>query len=593
MKHISAPLPPLRQIVAGLPDSVERLILKALAKDPAERYQSAAEFRDAVERVRISLPSEISTSSGRVTATPAKPSEPTVMEPTQLAKGGGRNTTGLAIGAVAVIAVIIGAVVIFSRPPAPTPTGTPGATVTTPVAAAASATQPPPTVPTAAGAATQNAPTVATAAGGATATTQPAPASAVASLPNAKYAALIEQVKTLIVSGSPGDAHDLIDKALESDPQSYDLLVLRGRVLMEQGRERRDQAKADVDAALKIDPNRPEAYITLGLYYLFPNTDNSDEIIASLKNSVANYTQAIARGSQDYYAYWGRATANNALNGYVGSQNNVPIDNILKDLDQAAKYSPKDPRFWMARGELYFDATEYAEALKSINEAVALRPTYTDYHPAAATCYLMLGQPEKALELYTKNIDLQGVAFPKYLADGAYLARASKKIDIARKWAQQALTIDPNTPAATYLLALIDADDRKFDDALKKLDEVAKITENKWVYEAPFLNRRFDHHVLLDRGRILAQAGRVDDAIAAYGVLIEQEIYWSLPLIERARLLQQQGKIEEARSDLRKALELANGNGETGRRNEILEMLGRLATQAAGTPGPAGSATPG
>jgi hypothetical protein len=64
-------------------------------------------------------------------------------------------------------------------------------------------------------------------------------------------------------------------------------------------------------------------------------------------------------------------------------------------------------------------------------------------------------------------------------------------------------------------------------------------------------------------------------------------------LIERARLLQQQGKIEEARSDLRKALELANSHGETGRRNEILEMLGRLATQTAGTVAPASSATPG
>ena len=123
---------------------------------------------------------------------------------------------------------------------------------------------------------------------------------------------------------------------------------------MEQGREHRDQAKADVDAALKIDPNRPEAYITLGLYYLFPTTDNSDEIIASLKNSVANYTQAIARGSQDYYAFWGRAMANNALNGYVGSQNNVPIDTILKDLDQGVKYFAKRSAFLDGARELLF-----------------------------------------------------------------------------------------------------------------------------------------------------------------------------------------------------------------------------------------------
>ena len=70
-------------------------------------------------------------------------------------------------------------------------------------------------------------------------------------------------------------------------------------------------------------------------------------------------------------------------------------------------------------------------------------------------------------------------------------------------------------------------------------------------------------------------------------------ITWTLLLIERARLYQQQGKFEEARNDLRKALDLATNNNETGRRTEILDMLGRLATQAAATAAPGSSATPG
>jgi tetratricopeptide (TPR) repeat protein len=504
-------------------------------------------------------------------------------------RSGGRNTTGLAIGAVAVIAVIIGVIVLFSRPQTPTQTGTPGATVTTPVAAVVtdiSGTQSPTTAASATSAAGS----------GVTPNAQQTSAgsTAVAANPNAKYAALIEQVKILIIEGSPDNALELLDKALAGDPQSYDLLALRGRVQIERGRDYRDQAKPDVDAAIKIDSNRPEAYVTLGQYYLYPNTDNSDEIIASLKNAVTNYTQAITRGSQDYYAYWGRATANSALNGYVGSSNNVPITEILKDMDRAAAFSPKDPRLYMARGEFYFYETNYAEALKSFEQAVALRPTYIDYHPAVAGCYILLGQAEKAMPLYAKTIEQNGTTSnPKYMADGAYVAWASKKKDIARKWAHQALTIDPNTPAATYLLALMDAEDRKFDDALKKFDEIAKITENTWAYDQPFLNRRYGHHVLLDRARTLASAGRLEEAIAAYGLAIEQDNGWTLLLIERARLYQQQGKIEEARNDLRKALDLATNNNETGRRTEILDMLGRLATQAAATAAPASSATPG
>src|ERR1700730_8537825 len=49
-KHISAPPPPLREKDPSLPQSVEAVVLKALAKDPHERYGSVQLFAQALEQ---------------------------------------------------------------------------------------------------------------------------------------------------------------------------------------------------------------------------------------------------------------------------------------------------------------------------------------------------------------------------------------------------------------------------------------------------------------------------------------------------------------------------------------------------------------
>lgn len=55
LKHINEPLPPLRPRVTHLPESVERIVIKALEKDRARRYQSAAELRDALLKAEQEL----------------------------------------------------------------------------------------------------------------------------------------------------------------------------------------------------------------------------------------------------------------------------------------------------------------------------------------------------------------------------------------------------------------------------------------------------------------------------------------------------------------------------------------------------------
>ena len=62
-KHVQDPLPPARSINPDLPEAVELVILKALAKNPEDRYQTAA---DMVRAIQVAIPeSHISPRSSR------------------------------------------------------------------------------------------------------------------------------------------------------------------------------------------------------------------------------------------------------------------------------------------------------------------------------------------------------------------------------------------------------------------------------------------------------------------------------------------------------------------------------------------------
>ncbi len=98
LKHISDPLPPPSIVKKDIPQPIERVILKALAKDPDDRYATAAEFlsawKRALEETETARPSpdRISTPASRAGTATSVP---------QAAPQSARGRTGWVVGCLA------------------------------------------------------------------------------------------------------------------------------------------------------------------------------------------------------------------------------------------------------------------------------------------------------------------------------------------------------------------------------------------------------------------------------------------------------------------------------------------------------------
>ncbi len=130
--HIYAALPLPRSIKPGFPESLERVLLKALAKERNDRYGSAAELMAAFEQAAQAIVSDASTQVADQPAVVPPPIAPaatspaaSAVEPTVAATAPKHSNIGLwiGLGVVALAVVAIAVFVVFDRnrqqPPPP------------------------------------------------------------------------------------------------------------------------------------------------------------------------------------------------------------------------------------------------------------------------------------------------------------------------------------------------------------------------------------------------------------------------------------------------------------------------------------------
>jgi tRNA A-37 threonylcarbamoyl transferase component Bud32 len=138
LKHMTAPLPLPRSINPLLPETVEQVILKALAKDLAGRYQTAAEMVEALGNAVAQVAAQETLEAPAPRLAPQSAPTERVQVPTTARRRAPMWARGV-MGGVLALLVVLGGVWFVTRPAQPTPT---------PQAAAADIITPSPAQPT-------------------------------------------------------------------------------------------------------------------------------------------------------------------------------------------------------------------------------------------------------------------------------------------------------------------------------------------------------------------------------------------------------------------------------------------------------------
>jgi basic membrane protein A len=119
MKHIHDPLPPPRSLNPDLSEALERIILKAMAKDPDDRFGSAGDMVRAVQDLAVLAPPRRAESSGALERTAADSgqasSPPQPRAPSMRAPRRTRIPVVAALGAGVLTVALMALVAILAR----------------------------------------------------------------------------------------------------------------------------------------------------------------------------------------------------------------------------------------------------------------------------------------------------------------------------------------------------------------------------------------------------------------------------------------------------------------------------------------------
>lgn len=592
MKHISAPLPSPRQFDATLSETVERVILKSLSKDPADRYQTAGEMRDALRAARAQLAEEATMPPTAVKTRPSASQDKTILDDTRPSDEPTYVDTKVSLA---------------TPPPTPLPTAAGKAAVKKEAMPQAAARKFPPvwalgiivvliaiggiifalssggddgdsedkreaTQQVAEQTSEATAPAEETSEPTAEAlpTDEPTPPVEVAIatgdnrlvqpyLPD-DDPAIIDFANELIVIDYT-EGYDVALAAIEEKVAEYPdnpiLLGLRSQYYLRGNRV--DEARADADAAIAANLNHPAGYLALSIFHF--NNENYD-YVAGLEAAQAAYNLT-PQQPQVNMAY---ARALRIMGRY---------DEALKHYQDAERYGMPVAEVLSERVRFLWDINWYLELIPEAERLLGLgEDAYIRLYLAGA--YLQTDQSTEAVRVIDENTFEFNTDQLEFFSNAAYILFEAGETGRALEMANEAVLIDPDpTPGtAEYVLALIEADDSNYGPAIERLTSMESL--ETWQYTGVYLVPVFGRALPLDIARIYRNAGDTDNALAYYTLTIEQFDWWALPYQERATIYLEVGDTDAARDDLLYVLSIAEGTDDVALREEALSSLGEI-----------------
>lgn len=147
-------------------------------------------------------------------------------------------------------------------------------------------------------------------------------------------------------------------------------------------------AYEEITRAIGIDPKNPDIYITRG--------DISDEK-GNIGIALDDYDKAVSMDPGRAGSYIKRGKANIKM---------TFMDKALEDFNTAIKFAPDNGMTYIARGEFYKSGKEYDKAIKDYEIALRFKNSTPAAYSAIGDVYLEKGENEKAFEYFNKALEV-------------------------------------------------------------------------------------------------------------------------------------------------------------------------------------------
>jgi len=206
----------------------------------------------------------------------------------------------------------------------------------------------------------------------------------------------------------------------EDDPRS-----LAGRAARSLSVGRVDDAKADLDRAIKLDPRSADA---LALQSIIAVVQNDKEQALGLA------TSAVAANPQS-------VSAKIALS--YAQQANFDVDGALRSLQEAVKAEPNNALAWSRLAEMHLSLQQLDKGLEAAQKAVELNPHAERAHTVLGFAYLLQVKTKEAQAEFQQAHEIdQAAALPQL---GLGLAKFREgKVEEGRREMEVAASLDPN-----------------------------------------------------------------------------------------------------------------------------------------------------
>jgi tetratricopeptide (TPR) repeat protein len=573
IKHMTAPLPLPREVNPDLPEPVERVLLKALAKDANGRYQTAGEMVAALEQAvaqvgASSAPPPEPRAREELTPTPETSSPTAVLDhppraATPATPAPGQPLLGrvprwpwiLAAGLAALL--VIGALSIAILGPSPTestPTSAAAVVFATPEAATAISTagESPPTEPSVMPAATK----------------RPSPIP-----PPDDARPLADAAMTHLAAGQDllenrqfRGAIEEFNQALTLGLENPNLFYSRGRAchalyVLERGCDL-DQALRDFTRAIELEPNaaryyqaRASTHMDMGqpdlalddvAHATQLNPEDSGTWVdqgwahletGDFQGALRDFDRALQIDPDNPHVISARASAMLRLGD---------IDAALRNWDRAIEIEPTVASFWLDRGWAHKLKGDLKGARDDFERAIRLEPDNSDAYRGRGAVILDMGDPEQAILDYTRAIELTPHDTGA-LRDRAWAYRESGQYREALEDLDEALRREPEEPWSYLDRAVVHESMDNLDQAIADLNMAVEL--------APDLVDAYFHRAMFHQGH-----EDWDAVIADLTQAIEIAPEWADLFSHRGNAFAQLGDVDNARPNFVRFLELTEGD---------------------------------